>query len=101
MHLQTARLIVRPFTPEDLPEFCEINADAEVMRFFFAPQTAPETAEMLSRWAEKLTRYGWLVASGKWCADCALQRNRLAADPVGMAQRLCDRGGARMAALWL
>ena len=38
MHLQTDRLILRPFTPEDLPEFCEINADAEVMRFFFAPK---------------------------------------------------------------
>ena len=63
MHLQTDRLILRPFTPEDLPEFCEINADAEVMRFFFAPQTASETAEMLAGWAEKLTRYGFAFAA--------------------------------------
>ena len=63
MHFQTDRLILRPFTPEDLPEFCEINADAEVMRFFFTPQTASKTAEMLARWAEKLTRYGYAFAA--------------------------------------
>ena len=69
MHLQTDRLIPRPFISDDLPIFCEINANAEVMRFFFAPQTALEIAEMLARWAEKLTRYGYAFAPVETCHD--------------------------------
>ena len=34
MQLKTERLILRPFTSGDLPKFAEINADAEVMRYF-------------------------------------------------------------------
>jgi RimJ/RimL family protein N-acetyltransferase len=43
MHLQTDRLILRPFEAGDLKPFSHINADPEVMRFFPAPQTSEET----------------------------------------------------------
>ena len=56
MQLKTERLILRPFTSGDLPKFAEINADAEVMRYFPAPQTAKETAKMLAVWTDKLAR---------------------------------------------
>ena len=63
MNLQTERLILRPFTSGDLPKFAEINADAEVMRYFPAPLTAKETAKMLAVWADKLARYGYAFAA--------------------------------------
>ena len=50
MHLQTDRLILRPFEAGDLKPFSHINADPEVMRFFPAPQTSEETAQMLAKW---------------------------------------------------
>jgi RimJ/RimL family protein N-acetyltransferase len=63
MHLQTDRLILRPFEAGDLKPFSHINADPEVMRFFPAPQTSEETAQMLARWADKQTRYGYGFAA--------------------------------------
>ena len=33
-HLTTPRLILRQWTPQDLPEFAALNADPEVMRYF-------------------------------------------------------------------
>ena len=32
--LTTTRLILRQWTPQDLPEFAALNADPEVMRYF-------------------------------------------------------------------
>ena len=63
MHLQTDRLILRPFEAGDLKPFSHINADPEVMRFFSAPQTSEETAQMLAKWADKQTRYGYGFAA--------------------------------------
>ena len=63
MHLQTDRLILRPFEAGDLKPFSHINADPEVMRFFPAPQTSEETAQMLARWADKQTLYGYGFAA--------------------------------------
>ena len=63
MHLQTDRLILRPFEAGDLKPFSHINVDPEFMRFFSAPQTSEETAQMLAKWADKQTRYGYGFAA--------------------------------------
>ena len=63
MYLQTDRLILRPFEAGDLTPFSHINADPKVMRFFPAPRTSEETAQMLARWTDKQTRYGYAFAA--------------------------------------
>jgi RimJ/RimL family protein N-acetyltransferase len=63
MFLTTDRLILRPFEVDDLERFAAINADPEVMRFFPAPLTAHETADMVARWADKHRRHGFAFAA--------------------------------------
>lgn len=59
MNLQTARLILRPFKSDDIPKFCEIDADPAVMKYFSRPRTSDETVKMLADWSEKLARHGY------------------------------------------
>jgi ribosomal-protein-alanine N-acetyltransferase len=55
--IETARLRLCPFTPEDLDEFCLIRSDPEVMRFIGGSASTREQTEAalikhLSRWEE-------------------------------------------------
>ena len=55
--IETARLRLCPFTPEDLDEFCRIRSDAEVMRFIGGSASTREQTEAaltthLRRWEE-------------------------------------------------
>ena len=63
MQLKTERLILRPFTPGDLPKFAEIYADSEAMRYFSSPLTSVVSAQWLTAWADKLARYGYAFAA--------------------------------------
>ncbi|MBV8248184.1 MAG: GNAT family N-acetyltransferase, partial [Comamonas sp.] len=63
--LITPRLVLRQWTPQDLPEFAALNADAEVMRYF--PSTLDRQAsDALAAKAEALiAERGW----GFWVAQ--------------------------------
>jgi RimJ/RimL family protein N-acetyltransferase len=63
MYFETQHLILRPFEAADLTLFSEINANAKVMRFFGAPYTTVETADMIARCADKQTRYGYAFSA--------------------------------------
>ncbi len=68
VELQTPRLILRPFRPEDLDEYAEMCADAEVMRYL------SPTGEALSReesWRQMAMILGhWqLRGFGMWAAE--------------------------------
>lgn len=45
--LASARLVLRRYTPADLPALAALNADAEVMRFLGGPMSAEDTRQML------------------------------------------------------
>jgi len=49
IYAKTDRLILRSWTPEDLPLFAAINRDREVMRYFPAPLTNAENAAFYGR----------------------------------------------------
>jgi len=63
--LTTPRLLLRPWRKEDLEPFAAMNADPEVMRFFFSPRTRAESAAQLSAAMEALARRGW----GIWAVE--------------------------------
>ncbi len=63
MRIETDRLILRPFVPEDTEPFARMNADPEVTRYFPAPLTAEQTDEMLARFAEKRARVGYAFSA--------------------------------------
>lgn len=50
MHLETERLILRPFTPGDLPDLLELHADPEVTRYLHRGDWPPELSK---QWLER------------------------------------------------
>lgn len=56
--LVTERLILRSWREEDKPAFAEINADAEVMRFFPSTLTRSQSDSLADRLAEAETELG-------------------------------------------
>lgn len=57
--IRTARLILRPWRPEDADPFAAIGADPEVMAFFPAPYTRAESEANLARYTDHLTAHGF------------------------------------------
>ncbi len=47
--VETERLILRTWKPEDFPAFAAMNANAEVMRYFLAPLSMEESLTTLAR----------------------------------------------------
>ena len=76
MRLRTARLLLRPFLPQDLEPFTAINSDPQVMRWFPALRGPAETraamernaaslaAERFAPWALELPGDGWIGFCG-------------------------------------
>ncbi|MBS8225025.1 N-acetyltransferase [Vannielia litorea] len=92
--LETPRLLLRPFTEADLPAFAAMNADPEVMRYFPAPKTEAETAEMLARCTEKWRADGMAFSAvtdheGAFLGMCGLNC------PVGLPVSPCVEIGWR------
>lgn len=57
--LETERLLLREWRPEDLAPFSSLNADPEVMRYFEAPQSRASSAEMMDRCNAILSEWGF------------------------------------------
>ncbi len=76
MRLRTARLLLRPFLPQDLEPFTALNVDPEVMRHFPALRDEAETRAAMARnaaalatdgfapWAIDLPGTGWIGFCG-------------------------------------
>ncbi|KAF0813083.1 hypothetical protein IGB42_02483 [Andreprevotia sp. IGB-42] len=62
---ETARLRLRQWRADDLAPFAALNADAEVMRYFPAPMSRPDSDAMAERMAGLITLRGW----GFWAVE--------------------------------
>jgi RimJ/RimL family protein N-acetyltransferase len=77
MRPDTARLMFRDMTPEDLDDMASLLGDPEVMTYYPRPTTRPEAAQWID-WNRSLYRthgYGlWLLttADGEFVGDCSL-----------------------------
>lgn len=58
-YAETERLILRSWTPEDLPLFAAMNRDERVMRYFPAPLTDAETEAFYNRIQDEFACNGW------------------------------------------
>ncbi|MBS0626364.1 MAG: GNAT family N-acetyltransferase [Verrucomicrobia bacterium] len=65
--LETERLILRPWKPEDLDPFAKMCADPRVMEFFPALKSREECASGIKSVMEDFEQYGW----GLWAAALA------------------------------
>lgn len=59
IYTETDRLILRSWTPEDLPVFSAMNSDSRVMRHFPALLTSSESKAMYDRIQEEFRVKGW------------------------------------------
>ncbi len=57
--IETARLILRSWEPEDLPLFAAMNKDERVMRYFPATLTEGQTESFYSRIQSEFKSKGW------------------------------------------
>ncbi|MFY9571222.1 MAG: GNAT family N-acetyltransferase [Blastocatellia bacterium] len=78
--IETARLLLRMFTPDDLDDLSRIYADAEVMKYLSGhPLTREQTAGWLDYFLSGWEQYGfgwWAVVSkesGELIGHCGLQ----------------------------
>lgn len=58
-HIETERLILREWKPEDLPFFAAINQDPKVMECLLKPLTEAETAAMIERIQKHFKEHGF------------------------------------------
>jgi len=92
--LTTERLLLRPFRPEDLPVYAELNADPRVAEWLSGPLTPAESDEIAlwanERWATD--RLGLIAverrADGRFLGMCGLHRQSSRPQDVEVAWRL-------------
>lgn len=63
--LQTERLILRQWRPEDVAVFAEMNEDPEVMRYFPGPLTRQQSEGWAQSCQQMLEQQGW----GLWAVE--------------------------------
>ena len=68
--LRTERLILRPWTNDDLAPFAEISGDSEVMAFYPQPLTKEESHSMGARIQSLIAKRGW----GFWAVELPKQK---------------------------
>ncbi len=61
MRLSTSRLLLRPWTEQDLPALTDLNADPQVNRWLGGESLADHSAEALQTMRERLAANGWGV----------------------------------------
>lgn len=78
--LETQRLILRQWQPDDLPQFSAMNADPEVMRFFPSTLSEEESGKLLDKLRDLIEKQGWgwwaleLKQSGEFIGTTGLMR---------------------------
>jgi RimJ/RimL family protein N-acetyltransferase len=65
LELASARLLLRQWRDEDLPEFAVMCADPQVMRYFPAPLSRLESASLIGRVREHFAEHGF----GFWALE--------------------------------
>jgi len=65
--IETARLNLRQWQESDFASFAEMSADPELMRFFPATLSAPESRALAESWQSAIARNGW----GVWAVALA------------------------------
>ena len=84
--VETARLILRTWEPEDLPLFAAMNRDERVMRYFPATLTDEQTESFYNRIQSEFDRNGWglyaveLKSTGKFIGYVGLHEIGFDAD---------------------
>ena len=84
--IETARLILRSWKPEDLPLFAKINKDKRVMHYFPATLTDEQTESFYNRIQSEFDRNGWglyaveLKSAGKFIGYVGLHEIGFDAD---------------------
>lgn len=63
--LKTERLLLRPWSPEDLDGLAAMNADPEIMRYFPTRPDRAESAAMMARVQAHIERHGF----GLWALE--------------------------------
>ena len=71
MHIETDRLILREWMPEDLPAFARINADPLIMEYFPRTLSEVQTKKLVKRFTEhfKAHNFGFYAAETKDTQD--------------------------------
>jgi ribosomal-protein-alanine N-acetyltransferase len=71
MHIETERLILRPFAPEDLDDLAAIRAKPEVMKYIGngQPQTREQAARRLRTYIEHYESHGFSMCAALWKTD--------------------------------
>ena len=64
--IETARINLRPWLPNDLEPFAALNADPEVTRYFPAPLSREQSDSMAHKCQSLIAERGW----GLWAAQC-------------------------------
>lgn len=65
MHMETQRLILRQWKPNDYRAYAQLNADPQVMRYFPAILSNSESDAQASRIEELIAQRGW----GFWAVE--------------------------------
>ena len=65
LELESARLLLRQWRDEDLPEFAAMCADPQVMRYFPAPLSRLESASLIGRIRGHFAEHGF----GLWALE--------------------------------
>ena len=73
--LRTMRLLLRRWTDQDRPDFAQISADEEVMRYRFAPLTREQSDALIDEIETSFDRNGY----GLWAVERIEARNQEAA----------------------
>jgi ribosomal-protein-alanine N-acetyltransferase len=64
---ETERLIIRPYTADDLDNFFRLNGDEEVMRYIRPAQTKEQSREFLHK---IISAYAERPGTGRWAMHC-------------------------------
>ena len=57
--IRTERLLLRPWTEEDLEPFAKLNADLRVMEYFPSTLSREESDQIVKRMGKKIEKRGW------------------------------------------